>query len=60
MPATVYLETSVISYMTSPMSRDLQVGAHQQATTPWWDREQLLYTVIFTPEELLEEQPDVG
>jgi len=46
MPATVYLETSVISYLTSPMSRDLQVAAHQQATTSWWDREHHFYEVV--------------
>lgn len=34
---TVYLETSVISYLTARPSRDLLVAAHQQVTHRWWD-----------------------
>lgn len=33
---TVYLETTVISYLVSRPSRDLLVAAHQQATKDWW------------------------
>lgn len=32
----VYLETSVISYLTALPSRDLIVAAHQQITHEWW------------------------
>ena len=32
----VYLETSVISYLTALPSRDLIVAAHQQITRDWW------------------------
>ena len=32
----VYLETSVISYLTSRPSRDLIVAANQQLTQEWW------------------------
>lgn len=32
MKPTVYIETSVISYLTAQMSRDLVVAAHQQLT----------------------------
>jgi hypothetical protein len=35
----VYLETSVISYLTSVPSRDLVVVAHQQVTREWSRRE---------------------
>lgn len=35
---SVYVETSVISYLTSAPSRDLLVAAHQQVTSDWWDR----------------------
>jgi hypothetical protein len=34
---TVYVETSVISYLTAPLSRDLVIAAHQQITHAWWD-----------------------
>jgi predicted nucleic acid-binding protein len=34
---SVYLETSVISYLTSRMSRDLVVAGHQQVTRAWWE-----------------------
>ena len=34
---TVYLETSVISYLTNRVSRDLIVAGHQASTREWWD-----------------------
>ena len=33
---TVYLETSIISYLVARPSRDLIVAAHQQITQEWW------------------------
>ena len=33
---TVYIETSVISYLTALPSRDVVVGAYQQVTREWW------------------------
>ncbi len=33
----VYVETSVISYLTALPSRDLVVTAHQQLTRDWWN-----------------------
>ena len=33
----VYLETSVISYYTAQLSRDIRIAAHQQVTREWWD-----------------------
>jgi PIN domain len=35
--ARVYVETSIVSYLTSRPSRDLLVAAHQQITREWWD-----------------------
>src|SRR5688572_23537616 len=32
----VYVETSVISYLTARSSRDIIVAANQQATQEWW------------------------
>jgi hypothetical protein len=36
MRSKVYLETSVISYLTAWPSRDLVKAAHQQITQEWW------------------------
>lgn len=36
MKPKVYVETSVISYLTSRPSRDLVVVGHQQITQEWW------------------------
>ena len=37
MKPKVFLETSVISYLTALPSRDLIVAAHQQLTREWWN-----------------------
>ncbi|NCO35284.1 MAG: DNA-binding protein [Armatimonadetes bacterium CG2_30_59_28] len=38
---TVYLETTIVSYMVSDPSRDLIIAGHQQITRDWWaDRRQ--------------------
>jgi len=34
----VYIETSVLSYLTALPSRDLVRAAHQQVTLEWWGR----------------------
>ncbi|HFQ93427.1 MAG TPA: PIN domain-containing protein [Anaerolineae bacterium] len=43
MKPTVYIETSVISYLASRPSRDLIIAANQQITQDWWQ----LYRVDF-------------
>lgn len=39
MSAKVYVETSVISYLTSRPSRDLVTTANQQVTQEWWQEQ---------------------
>lgn len=36
MKPRVYVETSVISYLTARPSRDLVMAAHQEVTRQWW------------------------
>ena len=36
MNASVYIETSVVSYLTARPSRDVVVAAYQQVTREWW------------------------
>lgn len=36
MPGTIYVETSIISYLASRPSRDLITAARQQVTHTWW------------------------
>jgi hypothetical protein len=36
MKTSVYVETTVISYLTANISRDLLIAAHQQSTIDWW------------------------
>lgn len=33
----VYIETTVVSYLTSRPSRDLVIAGHQQTTHEWWN-----------------------
>lgn len=38
MMESVYIETTIISYLVSRPSRDILVAAHQQMTHEWWSR----------------------
>ncbi len=38
MKPKVYVETTVVSYLTARESRDLVVAAHQEVTREWWRR----------------------
>jgi len=37
MKQSVYLETTIISYLAANLSRDIVVAAHQQITQEWWE-----------------------
>lgn len=38
MKKRVYIETSVVSYLTARISRDLIAAGHQQMAQEWWDK----------------------
>lgn len=42
----IYVETSVISYLTAHPSRDLLVAARQEATREWWERRDRMYVPL--------------
>ena len=48
------METSVISYLTSRLSRDLIVAGHQQITQEWWANQRDKFEV-FVSQTVLEE-----
>ncbi len=43
MRKTVYIETSIVSYLTALPSRDLRAAAWQQITAQWWQQERARY-----------------
>jgi predicted nucleic acid-binding protein len=45
MAAAVYLERTIISYLTGRPSRDLIVAAHQQITRQWWEQRRARFEV---------------
>ncbi len=54
MKSRVYVETSVISYLTGRPSRDLVVAAHQQLTREWWESRASLFK-LFISELVIQE-----
>jgi hypothetical protein len=54
---TVYVETTVVSYLVSHPSRDLVVAAHQQLTREWWHRRRQLFA-CFISDVVLDEAGD--
>ena len=49
MKPTVYIETTVISYLTARPIRDLIIAAHQQVTLEWWDMALPHFDVFISP-----------
>jgi hypothetical protein len=41
--AKVYLETTILSYLTARPSRDVVVAGHQQLTRDWWEQRRSLF-----------------
>ena len=51
---TVYLETSVVSYLTNRPSRDLVVAAHQTVTREWWETKRTNYDLYVSELVIIE------
>lgn len=46
---TVYVETTIVSYLTSRPSRDIIILAHQARTRQWWEEERGKYRLFVSP-----------
>ena len=60
---SVYIETSVVSYLAARPSRDLIVAAHQQITQEWWETRRegyQCYTSELTYVEARKGDPEVA
>jgi len=63
MKPTVYIETSVVSYLTAQVSRDLVVAAHQELTVEWWEQSLPKFEPFVSPvvlEEIAKGDPDAA
>jgi hypothetical protein len=43
---TVYVDTSIVSYLAGRPSRDLLIAACQQATRDWWQEQRSRYALF--------------
>ncbi len=46
---TVYVETSILSYLAARPSRDLLAAGHQQMTHEWWNTRRAQFDVYISP-----------
>ena len=51
---TLYLETTILSYLAARPSRDLIVAAHQQITYEWWHESRAKFN-LFISEAVIDE-----
>lgn len=54
MAGTVYLETTIPSYLAARASRDLVTAAHQQLTVEWWQTRRTAFD-LYVSELVLQE-----
>lgn len=50
----VYIETTVVSYLTARPSRDLVMTAHSQISQEWWDSRRLSFD-LYTSQLVIQE-----
>ena len=58
MKPSLYVETSVVSYLTARPSRDLITAARQQLTALWWSSRRSAYDLFVSP--LVLEEAELG
>ena len=56
--AKVYVETSVISYLTARPSRDVVIAGHQQVTQDWWEKRREGFHLVIS--ELVVQEASAG
>jgi hypothetical protein len=44
----IYIETSIVSYLTSEPSNDIRVAANQQVTREWWNDKRFQYNLFIS------------
>jgi hypothetical protein len=44
----VYIETTIVSYLTARPSRDVVIAGHQQVTHEWWDTRRQQYELCLS------------
>lgn len=54
MKQRVYLETSILGYLTSRPSRDLVLAAHQEVTRQWWEKRRKYFDIFVSQPVLVE------
>jgi len=55
---TVYIETSIVSYLTARPSRDVVGIARQQLTQQWWETQRRSFDLVVSP--LVEDEAAAG
>ena len=56
MKSKIYLETTIVSYLTARPSRDLITAAHQQITQQWWHTQRARFDLFVAPPVIQEAQ----
>lgn len=54
----VYVETSIVSYLTARPARDIVVAGRQQATRDWWETARTRFDLVMS--QLVREEAAIG